>query len=249
MEVNKIRSSTWHQITPHKRASLNVPIVGNRESGSQPENWGGSRHRTLSEPYWDWADFPNSPCASAGKAWRSCCLWYRRPPAWLADGALRDLWQSCLQVRGERHGPVWYLTFNLRRGRTTGRISAENVAEVRHWIENYHKVKDQLERSPKSIASCCGGTEARPKEIDESRKGQSRRSRLPLLLSLDGRPAGTPSSSITPSSIHPSRTFIFPLKLNQFPPKTHPSSAIPHQPPPYPQGEEGGQSSQSHPSS
>ena len=54
---------------------------------------------------------------------------------------------SCKCARGERHGPVWYLTVTLGRGRTTGGIICpEHVAEVRHWIENYHKLKDHLEK-------------------------------------------------------------------------------------------------------
>ena len=54
---------------------------------------------------------------------------------------------SCKCAKGERHGPIWYLTVTLGRGRTTGGIiPAEKVAEVRNWIENYHKVKDHLEK-------------------------------------------------------------------------------------------------------
>ena len=54
---------------------------------------------------------------------------------------------SCKCAKGERHGPIWYLTVTLGRGRTTGGIiPAEKVAEVRRWIENYHKVKDHLEK-------------------------------------------------------------------------------------------------------
>lgn len=35
----------------------------------------------------------------------------------------------------------------LGRGRTTGGIiPSEKVEEVRGWIENYHKLKDQLEK-------------------------------------------------------------------------------------------------------
>src|SRR5450631_2605435 len=54
---------------------------------------------------------------------------------------------ACKCAKGERHGPIWYLTVTLGRGRTTGGIvSEEKVAEVRGWIENYHKVKDHLEK-------------------------------------------------------------------------------------------------------
>ena len=42
---------------------------------------------------------------------------------------------------------MWYLTVTLGRGRTTGGIiSEEKVAEVRSWIENYHKLKDHIEK-------------------------------------------------------------------------------------------------------
>ena len=52
---------------------------------------------------------------------------------------------ACKCARGERHGPVWYLTVTLGQGRTTGGIvPSEKVDQVRSWIENYHKVKDHL---------------------------------------------------------------------------------------------------------
>jgi len=42
---------------------------------------------------------------------------------------------------------MWYLTVTLGRGRTTGGIvPSEKVDQVRSWIENYHKVKDHLEK-------------------------------------------------------------------------------------------------------
>src|ERR1700694_478710 len=54
---------------------------------------------------------------------------------------------ACRCAKGERHGPIWYLTVTLGRGHTTGGIIAEEkVAEVRHWIENYHKLKDHIEK-------------------------------------------------------------------------------------------------------
>jgi hypothetical protein len=54
---------------------------------------------------------------------------------------------SCKCARGERHGPTWYLSVTLGPGRTTGSIiPEEKVDEVRSWIENYHKLKDQLEK-------------------------------------------------------------------------------------------------------
>ncbi len=54
---------------------------------------------------------------------------------------------ACKCAKGERHGPIWYLTVTLGPGRTTGGIvPEEKVAEVRGWIANYHKLKDHLER-------------------------------------------------------------------------------------------------------
>ncbi len=54
---------------------------------------------------------------------------------------------ACRCAQGERHGPIWYLTVTLGRGRTTGGIIPEKkVSEVRGWIDNYHKVKVHLEK-------------------------------------------------------------------------------------------------------
>ena len=54
---------------------------------------------------------------------------------------------NCKCAKGERHGPMWYLTITLGPGRTTGGIvPAEKVDQVRGWIENYRKVKDHLEK-------------------------------------------------------------------------------------------------------
>jgi hypothetical protein len=54
---------------------------------------------------------------------------------------------ACKCARGERHGPSWYLTVTLGPGRTSGGIiPAEKVDEVRGWIENYHKLKEHLEK-------------------------------------------------------------------------------------------------------
>src|SRR5712692_6192161 len=53
----------------------------------------------------------------------------------------------CKCARGERHGPVWYLSVTLGPGRTTGTIVPLHLVEqVRRWIDNYHRVKEQLER-------------------------------------------------------------------------------------------------------
>src|SRR5437879_12085019 len=54
---------------------------------------------------------------------------------------------ACKCAKGERHGPMWYLTVTLGPGRMTGGIiPTEQVDEVRSWIANYHKVKDHLEK-------------------------------------------------------------------------------------------------------
>ena len=54
---------------------------------------------------------------------------------------------SCKCARGEKHGPSWYLSVTLGPGRTAGSIiPEEKVEEVRGWIGNYHKLKDQLEK-------------------------------------------------------------------------------------------------------
>jgi hypothetical protein len=54
---------------------------------------------------------------------------------------------ACKCARGERHGPLWYLTVTLGPGKTTGGIVAsEKVEQVRSWVNNYHKVKAHLEK-------------------------------------------------------------------------------------------------------
>jgi len=53
---------------------------------------------------------------------------------------------ACKCSRGERHGPVWYLSVTLGPGRTIGAtIPPEQLEQVREWIANYQKVKQQLE--------------------------------------------------------------------------------------------------------
>jgi hypothetical protein len=54
---------------------------------------------------------------------------------------------SCKCARGERHGPIWYLTITLAPGRTTSAVVPPDLLdEVRRWIVNYRKVKDDLEK-------------------------------------------------------------------------------------------------------
>jgi hypothetical protein len=54
---------------------------------------------------------------------------------------------DCKCARGERHGPVWYLSVSLdqthRRGAT---VPAQQVAQVRRGIESYHRAKEHLEK-------------------------------------------------------------------------------------------------------
>jgi len=53
----------------------------------------------------------------------------------------------CKCARGERHGPVWYLTVTLGPGRTTGAVlSGDQLEGVRRWIGNYRQVKENLEK-------------------------------------------------------------------------------------------------------
>jgi hypothetical protein len=54
---------------------------------------------------------------------------------------------DCRCARGERHGPVWYLSVTLDQSHRIGNtVPAEQVEQVRSWIENYHRVKEHLER-------------------------------------------------------------------------------------------------------
>lgn len=54
---------------------------------------------------------------------------------------------DCKCARGERHGPVWYLSVTLDQSHRTGRtVPPEQVDQVRRWIENYRQVKERLEK-------------------------------------------------------------------------------------------------------
>ena len=54
---------------------------------------------------------------------------------------------DCKCARGQRHGPVWYLTVTLGPGRTASAvIPATQLEAVRRWIQNYRKTKDDLEK-------------------------------------------------------------------------------------------------------
>jgi hypothetical protein len=53
----------------------------------------------------------------------------------------------CKCARGERHGPVWYLSVTLDQSHRTGStVPPGQVEQVRRWIENYHQVKERLEK-------------------------------------------------------------------------------------------------------
>jgi hypothetical protein len=54
---------------------------------------------------------------------------------------------DCKCARGERHGPVWYLSVTLDQSHRTGRtVPPEQIDQVRRWIANYHQVKERLEK-------------------------------------------------------------------------------------------------------
>jgi hypothetical protein len=53
---------------------------------------------------------------------------------------------GCKCARGERHGPVWYLSVTLKAGKTVGRqVPVEQLEPVRGWLENYRHLKESLE--------------------------------------------------------------------------------------------------------
>lgn len=54
---------------------------------------------------------------------------------------------DCKCARGERHGPVWYLSVTLDQSHRSGcTVPGDQVEQVRRWIENYHRVKQNLEK-------------------------------------------------------------------------------------------------------
>jgi hypothetical protein len=54
---------------------------------------------------------------------------------------------ECRCARGERHGPVWYLSVSLDQSRRTGTtVAGDQVAQVRQGIESYHRVQEHLEQ-------------------------------------------------------------------------------------------------------
>jgi len=54
---------------------------------------------------------------------------------------------DCRCARGERHGPVWYLSVTLDQAHRQGStVPSHQLEPVRRWIENYHRVKERLEK-------------------------------------------------------------------------------------------------------
>lgn len=54
---------------------------------------------------------------------------------------------DCRCARGERHGPVWYLSVSLDQSQRTGTtVPPQQLEQVRRGIASYHRVKEQLEQ-------------------------------------------------------------------------------------------------------
>jgi len=74
------------------------------------------------------------------------------PLAEILRGSLMERYMTCGKAdckcaRGERHGPIWYLSVTLDQSHRTGAtVPPDQVEEVRRWIENDHVVKDRLEK-------------------------------------------------------------------------------------------------------
>lgn len=53
---------------------------------------------------------------------------------------------GCKCTRGDKHGPVWYLSVTLRAGKTVGmQVPGDKVAQIRPLLENHRKLKESLE--------------------------------------------------------------------------------------------------------
>ncbi len=53
---------------------------------------------------------------------------------------------TCKCARGERHGPLYYLTVSRPGGRTQGLyVGPAQRAQVRAWVANYQRLKVRLE--------------------------------------------------------------------------------------------------------
>ena len=54
---------------------------------------------------------------------------------------------DCKCARGERHGPIWYLSVTLDQSHRSGStVPADQVEQVRRWIDNYPRVQEHLEK-------------------------------------------------------------------------------------------------------
>lgn len=67
-------------------------------------------------------------------------------------GSLRERYLTCGNpnckcTRGERHGPIWYLSVTLDQSHRTGcTVPVDQLEQVRSWIDNYQRTKDSLEK-------------------------------------------------------------------------------------------------------
>src|SRR5947199_4473399 len=74
------------------------------------------------------------------------------PLAEVLRGSLMERYLTCGNPkckcgRRERHGPVWYLSVTLDQSHRSGcTVPGDQVEQVRRWIENYHQVKESLEK-------------------------------------------------------------------------------------------------------
>ena len=79
---------------------------------------------------------------------------------------------ACKCAKGERHGPVWYLTVTLGPGKTTGGIVAsDKVEQVRSWVQNYQKVKEHLEKISEINRELLRRERAKQRQRKRAKKG------------------------------------------------------------------------------
>lgn len=79
---------------------------------------------------------------------------------------------NCKCARGERHGPVWYLSVTLDQSHRSGvTVPPEELEQVRRWTENYQQVKQRLEK----ISDINRELLLRQKQRGKARKQRARR--------------------------------------------------------------------------
>jgi hypothetical protein len=79
---------------------------------------------------------------------------------------------ACKCAKGERHGPIWYLTVTLGPGKTTGGIVAsDKVEQVRGWVQNYQKVKEHLEKISEINRELLRRDRAKQRQRKRAKKG------------------------------------------------------------------------------